>query len=353
MRNCSLWLSFALVLVGWNLSGAERKFEFSNLLEGKMPPGFRSAVTGSGKPGDWRIVMDDVPPLLAPLREGTHALTKRPVLAQLAEDRTDEHFPLLIYDDETFRDFTLTTRFKTVSGVTERMAGIAFRLQDETNYYVVRASSLGNTFRFYKVVDGIRSTLLGPEIPIPSGVWHDLIIDCKGTEIRVKLNGQELIPPLTDSSFTIGKIAFWVKSDSISYFADTTVAYTPQALPAQLIVRDVLKRYPKLEALKVFIQGKEPGTTRLIAAKDETEVGQAGGTTELDVLKTGGTYYGKGKETVVVTMPLRDRNGEIIAAVRVAMKSFPGQTQDNAMIRGAAVVKHLQERTTTLKELLE
>ena len=30
-------------------------------------------------------------------------------------------------------DFTLTTRFKTVKGVVEQMAGIAFRIQNETN----------------------------------------------------------------------------------------------------------------------------------------------------------------------------------------------------------------------------
>jgi hypothetical protein len=345
------WPALALLVV--EATAAEHKFEFSDLLENKTPPGFRSTVTGTGKPGDWRIIMDDVPPLLPPLRQGTHALTKRPVLAQLAEDRTDEHFPLLIYDEETFRDFTLTTRFKTVSGVTERMAGIAFRIQDETNYYVVRASSLGNTFRFYKVVNGQRGALIGPEIQIPTGVWHELTVDCKGNQIRVQLNGKDAIPTLTDSSFSGGKIGFWVKSDSISYFADTKIVYTPQEIPAQIMVRGVLKTYPKLVALKIFIRGKEPGTTRLIASKDETEVGEAGGSTEQDVIEHGGTYYGKGKETVVVTMPLRDRNGEAIAAVRVAMKPFPGQTEENAIIRGAAVVKQLQERTSTLQELLE
>jgi hypothetical protein len=342
-----------LVLLITDAAAAERKFEFSDLLENKTPPGFRSTVTGSGKPGDWRIIMDDVPPLLPPLATGSHFQTKQPVLAQLAEDRTDEHFPLLIYDEETFRDFTLTTRFKTVSGVTEQMAGIAFRLQDETNYYVVRASSLGNTFRFYKVVNGQRGPIIGPEIQIPSGVWHEMSIDCKGNQIRVQLNGKEVIPPLTDSSFSGGKIGFWVKSDSISYFADTRIVYTPQDIPAQVMVREVLKRYPKLVALKIFIRGKEPGTTRLIASKNESEVGQAGEKTEQKVLENSGTYYGKGKDIVIVTMPLRDRNGETIAAVRVTMKSFPGQTEENAVLRGAAVVKHLQERTSTLQELLE
>src|SRR5439155_5958586 len=156
-------LLLALALLALPTVAAERKFDFGELRENQTPPGFRSAVTGSGKPGDWKIIMDDVPPVPAPDSRGAPPMAKRAVLAQLAQDPTDEHFPLLIFEEETFGDFTLTTRFKTVRGAMEQMAGIAFRIQNETNYYVVRASSLGNTFRFYKVVNGQRGTLIGPE----------------------------------------------------------------------------------------------------------------------------------------------------------------------------------------------
>src|SRR6476661_5840206 len=120
--------------------GAERKFDFSELREGDQPPGFKSAVTGEGKPGKWAVVLDEAPPptdlLLSPQEK---AVFKRPVLAQLTEDATDEHFPLFIFDEEIFGDFSLTTKFKTVRGKAEQMAGIAFHVEDERNYYVVRA----------------------------------------------------------------------------------------------------------------------------------------------------------------------------------------------------------------------
>ena len=93
---------------------------------------------------------------MQPLRPAAPSVARKPVLAQLAQDPTDEHFPLLIYEGGSIDDFTLTTRFKTVKGVEERMAGIAFRIQNATNYYVVRASSLGNNLRFYKVLNGQR-----------------------------------------------------------------------------------------------------------------------------------------------------------------------------------------------------
>jgi len=332
---------------------AELKFDFSEANQGQKPPGFRSAVTGNGKPGEWKILLDETPSLLPPLTPQAPALARKPVLAQLAEDPTDEHFPLLIFEEETFGDFTLTTRFKTVRGEKERMAGIAFRIQNETNYYVVRASSLGNTFRFYKVVNGERSAPIGPEAIIPSGVWHELSVECRGNTIRCLLNGKELIPLLTDNSFVRGKIGFWTKSDSVSYFTDARIVYTRREAAAQTITREVSKKYSRLLALKVYVPGADPETTRVVGSKDEKDLGQSGGKTEQAVIRSGIVYYGKEKDTVSVIMPLHDRNGDSIAAVRVVMRSFPGQTEQNALVKAAPIANEMQSRIQSLADLVE
>jgi hypothetical protein len=350
MRAGFFW---SLMLLAFPLGAAERNFDFGEMTLNQPPPGFRSAVSGSGKPGDWKVILDDVTPALAPLTPQAPSVAKKAVLAQTAQDPTDEHFPMLIYDEDTYGDFTLTTRFKTVRGTAEQMAGIAFRIQNETNYYVVRASSLGNTFRFYKVVNGQRGTIIGPETPIPSGVWHDLTIECKANQIRCQLDGKELIPPLTDNSFNSGKIGFWTKSDSVSYFADTKIVYTRREAPAQEMVREMAKKYPHLLALKIYIPGADPKTTRLIASKDDKEIGQAGAKTEREVIGRGETYFGKEKDSVSVIMPLRDRNGDAIAAARVVMKSFAGQTEENAIVRAAPIVKEMQARVQSLQDLTE
>jgi len=343
-----LWLALPAI-------AAERTFDFGEFHEGQTPPGFRSAVTGKGKPGEWKIILEDVPPLLPPLTSQTAPpVTKHPVLAQLAQDPTDEHFPLLIFEDQTFGDFTLTTRFKTVKGVIEQMAGIAFHLQNESNYYVVRASSLGNTFRFYKVLDGQRGPPVGPQVPVPDGVWHELGVECNGNQIRCLLDGKELIS-VTDkaNALTSGKIGFWTKSDSVTYFCDTRIVYVPFESSAQKIVRDMLHKYPRLVSLKIYVSGKEPGRTRLIASGNESEVGQAGAKTEQEVIGRGETYFGKENDIISVIMPLRDRNGDAMAAVRVVMKSFPGQTEENAIIRAAPIVKEIQARAKALDDLLD
>src|SRR5258707_1333956 len=138
-----VFLAFAIL--AQTLLAAERKFDFSAAHENEAPKGFRSTVAGSGKPGDWTVILEDVPPL---------------------------------------------------------------------------------------------------------------------------------IPTLNDSSFINGKIGFWTKSDSVSYFTDTKIVYTPREIPAQVIVREMLKKYPRLLGVKIYVPGKEPNSSRLAASKEEKEVGQ-------------------------------------------------------------------------------
>ncbi len=351
MHKQVFWLALFLALP---LRAAERVFDFGAVPEGQMPQGFTSTLMGKGKPGTWEVLLDAVPPLLAPLDPRAPAVARQPVLAQVAQDPTDEHFPMLIYDGDTYGDFKLTTRFKTVKGIIEQMAGIAFHVVNPTNYYVVRASSLGNTLKFYKVLDGERGPLVGPELPIPAGVWHRLEIDCQGSSIRCLLDGKERIN-VTDkaNALTSGRIAFWTKSDSVSYFADTRLVYTPFEPPAQKLVREMLRRYPRLLALKIYVSGTSPNSTRVVGSGEEKELGQAGGKTEQAVIHTAETYYGKEKTTVSVIMPLRDRNGDPIAAVRVVMRSFKGQTEENAILRAAPLVKELQAKVDSLQDLAE
>src|SRR5262245_29159212 len=135
MQNPFVWL---VMLVPLPLIAAERTFSFAEYPVDKPPPGFRSVVSGKGKPGDWRIIMEEIAPSdtnASSTRLGV-VVPSKAVLAQLSQDPTDEHFPLLIFDEDTYGDFTLSTRFKTVRGALEQMAGIAFRIQDENNYYV-------------------------------------------------------------------------------------------------------------------------------------------------------------------------------------------------------------------------
>lgn len=344
-----IWMFLGAVDIG----AAEIRFDFAKTPVNETPIGFRSVIGGEGNVGEWKIVEDEVATAFRSLTTQAATSGKRPVLAQLSKDMTDEHFPMLVYEGEAFGDFTVTTRFKVVSGEKEQMAGLAFRMRDEKNYYYVRASSLGNTFRFFKVVDGQRSAPIGPDMKIPAGVWHELSIECKGSRIRCLLNGQEAMPELSDHTFNSGKIAFWTKSDSVVYFADARITYKPLEPVAQALIAEVMNRYPRLVGLKIIGAGTAEGPTRVIASTAKEEIGRPGEDFIRKVIEKNSIYYAKEQQTAVVTMPLHDRNGETIAAVRILMESFRGQTEQNALARALPVVKLIEERLRSISNLFE
>ncbi|MFO1501242.1 MAG: hypothetical protein U1G07_23110 [Verrucomicrobiota bacterium] len=333
---------FLLLVMTLGLRAEERIIDFGKYPLDQSPAGFQSMLSGGGEAGEWKVIR---PP--GDLAGGKASA----VLAQLSQDKTDERFPLMVLDDATYGDFTLTTRFRIVSGVVEQMAGIAFRIQDTNNYYYVRASALGGTFRFIKLVNGQRLTTLGPSVPIEREIWHELKVDCKGNRIACLLDGKELIPPLTDNTFTSGKIGFWTKSDSVSYFGETKITYTPHEILAQVLVSEALRKYPRLLNLKIFSLGNGATEPKVIASKHPDELGEAGGRIERDVIERDVMYYGREKKVALMTLPLHDRNGEVVGAARVVMQSFVGQTEQNAVARAQPIIKEMESRIRNRKDL--
>ena len=350
-----LRIGFLFVLfVGCStLSAAVLEFGFSALPSGGSPPGFSSAVTGIGKPGDWKIADVEAPSAFKPLSPLALSSSKRAVLAQLAQDPTDEHFPVLVYDGEVFGDFTFTTKVRCESGQVEQMAGIVFRYQDPKNYYVLRASAKGNSFRFYKFVEGLRSSPIGPGVPIPRGVWGEIGVECKGNKITCLLNGKVVIPEMTDNSFLFGKVGFWTKSDSVSYFSEAKVTYTPRVSLATKLVNDFVERKPSVENISVLVpQGKDKGL-QVVATKDEEERGRAASDLERRIFADDKMHYQRGKNRITVLLPLHDRNGETVALIHIRSKRFFGETEKTSLFRGLQIAHAMEARFSDVAELVE
>jgi hypothetical protein len=344
---------FIVMIVAGQLKATEQRFDFDDMPTNQPPTNCFSTVAGLGKPGTWKVIQDEVPLPLPPVTPGAPNTMKKNVVAQLAWDTTDEHFPMLILGNEKYTDFTLKTRFKIADGLTEQMAGIAFRIQDEKNFYVARASALGKTFYFYKFDKGLRSPPIGNNVEITKGVWHELSIECKGTDIHIMLDGKEAMPMLHDPTFSTGKIGYWTKSDSISYFTDTKISYVSQEPFALQLVRDTMKEYPRLIGVQLYALKPSAKGTCILASSDEKEIGKAGGKDEADVIANGTPYFDKEREMVSVMMPLRDRNGDVEAAVRIKMTTFPGQTEENAFVRATPIIKAMQDRVVTVNNLTD
>ena len=299
---------------GWPAAGAELQFNFGELAADGSMTNFHSALLGGGGPMAWKILPGEGPTAFATATDATHSGGGGSVLAQTSQDPTQERFPMYIYNGQKFRDFRFATKFKAVSGVAEQMAGVVLRFQNSSNFYVVRVSALGKNIRFYKVVDGARSDPIGPACQIAPGTWHELAAQCDGTRITIWLDGKPVMPTLEDNTFAEGKIGFWTKSDSVTYFTDAVVDYTPNKVPAaQVMVNSVLRQEPRILGLQIYTLGTTNATS-ILASKNPAERGQPGTGAELAAIHDGTVSFGREHDAVLVTMPLQDRNGDYIAA---------------------------------------
>ena len=170
-----------------------------------LPPGFSTARTGRGGAPIWSAIAD-------PSAVGGY------VLAQTSTDPTDYRFPLAIYDPVSAAGVEVTVRFKAVAGRIDRAGGIAVRLADADNYYLVRANALEDNVNFYRVVQGSRREIKGVSAKVASEVWHTLGLRAEGEQFTVSFNGRTLFA-VGDRTFTAaGKVALWTKADSVTHF---------------------------------------------------------------------------------------------------------------------------------------
>lgn len=350
--HCFLRLVAVVIAIG-HVGAAERNFDFGKFKPGETPAEWHPFVVGGGVPGDWKIVLDEVTPLLAPLSANAPKVTRQAVVAQLSTDPTDERFPILMFDGEKYGDFKLTTKFKLVSGAREQIAGLAFRIQDERNFYVVRVSALNKNIRFYKFVQGLRGQPVGPDIKLVPGVWHELSVECEANRIQILLDGKKAMPMLNDGSFIAGKFGFFTKSDSVAYFSDTQITYKPLVSVAESLVADAMRNYPRLLGLRIFGTTPANPELRVLASNNTSELSQTASLTERSVFRDNQAYFGKEKDRALVTMPLHDRNGEVIGVVKFALSTFKGETERNAAGRVRPIITEMERKVAAARSLAE
>ena len=131
-------------------------------------------------------------------------------------------YPAISLSDTVYSDVTVSTRFKAVSGTTDRAAGIIFRIKDKDNYYILRANALEDNVNIYRYVGGRRKEIQEGTAKVPSGTWQDLRIEVRGNRMRGFLNNRQVVEA-TDDTFKAGKIGLWTKEDSVTCFDDVLI----------------------------------------------------------------------------------------------------------------------------------
>lgn len=179
--------------------------DFSDMAINASTEGFTFARTGKGEPGKWETITEPSAKLGI-------------AFSQTSQDGTDYRFPLAIYEPTSAKDLKVSVRFKPVAGRVDQAGGLAIRLTDADNYYLVRGSALEDNVRFYRVVKGIRRQIDGANLKVSSGAWHTLTLLAQDDRFTVRFDGKELFTA-QDRTFTNpGEIALWTMADSVTYF---------------------------------------------------------------------------------------------------------------------------------------
>jgi len=168
--------------------GVTGNVDLSRYPVGPLPPEFLTSWrTGQGAVGDWRVVEDA-------------SASQSKAIAQLSADPTDFRFPLAVYQPLQAQDVEASVRFKAVSGRGDQAGGLAVRLADVDNYYVVRANALEDNVRLYRVVKGDWQQMASASTKVSSGAWHTLSLRAEGDRLSVPSTASPCSPTATAPS---------------------------------------------------------------------------------------------------------------------------------------------------------
>ena len=191
-----------------------RRESFDGTVPGKLPAGWTAGITGEGVPR-WSVVAEGAAP-------------SAPHVLQQSGEVPKASFPLCLFDGASLRDGFVEVKFKAVRGKIDQAAGVVWRAQSTTNYYICRANALEDNVVLYKVENGKRQTLsivgreggYGVDARVTAGEWHALRVEFRGPRFRVTFDGKALFE-VEDATFTApGKVGLWTKADSVTLFDD-------------------------------------------------------------------------------------------------------------------------------------
>ncbi len=108
----------------------------------------------------------------------------------------------------------VAVRFKTLSTEGDQAAGIVFRYQDPSNYYVIAASAKDESCALYRVRNGKRKKIDSKDVIVSPLSWHELRVIFTQDKYTALVDG-ELALGVKDSSLTApGRVGLWTPAGS-------------------------------------------------------------------------------------------------------------------------------------------
>jgi len=254
------------------LAAADTKVDLSKEVVGKTPATFQAMV------GTW-VVAQDGPDKVIKIDGAAWKAAQTPATKMLIENarklygtnneelmdnaKAFANFPVAVLKGvDNFSNGTISVKFKTVSGDSDRASGILFNVKPNGDWLAVRYNDTENNVALWEFHNGIRRNIkfnretkfmLDPDckrpVLAPCGGWHEMKLTLNGADLKAWLDGQIAMeytlgtepgpgrngtPPNEDlfpknnavlRPPVMGRIGLWAKTDTTSLFKD--FVYSP------------------------------------------------------------------------------------------------------------------------------
>lgn len=248
-----------------SVAAAELKIDLSKEQVGRQPVAFEPLV------GTWvvaqdageKVIMVDGRPWVASKDNPTKLLVQsaRKLYGTSNEELMDNakqfaYYPVAVLKAmESFSAGTISMKFKTISGDSDRCSGILFNVKPNGDWLAVRYNDTENNVGLWEFHNGIRRNVRFSDrskpFMIDPSTWHELKLTVDGADsghLVAWLDGTQALeyalgtapgpgrnnaPPNLDlmpannpvlRPPVAGRIGLWSKTDSTSYFKDYVVS---------------------------------------------------------------------------------------------------------------------------------
>jgi hypothetical protein len=243
------------------LIAADLKVDLSQEQVGKPPKSFEPMV-GTwivAQDGSEKVVMIDGRPWVASKDNPTKLLLQsaRKLYGTTNEELLDNakqfaYYPVAVLRGvDNFSQGSISMKFKTVAGESDRCSGILFNVKPNGDWLAVRYNDTENNVALWEFHNGIRRNVKFSDRAKPfmldRSTWHELKLGVDGADLKAWLDGVLAIehtlgsepvagrrgPPHPDlypannpvlRAPVAGKVGLWSKTDSTSYFKDYVVS---------------------------------------------------------------------------------------------------------------------------------
>lgn len=188
-----------------------QQWDFDGAAPGTLPSSFTvGTLFDSRAAGEWKILITD------------RAKSSSQVLAQLQPKGTDQAHKLLLVEGTASTNIDAEVSYLAVAGKADLGGGLVWHATDDRNYYLLRASSVEQKVRLYRVVKGVQQVVKQIDRSVPATGWHKLRIVQRGCELKA-LYDDAVLFRICDQTFSSGRIGLWTKADAVTYFDDLTL----------------------------------------------------------------------------------------------------------------------------------